>query len=315
MVGISNADPVQIRTARESSVTRLVSVQNELSPAFRSSLARGGTVRGAGPGVPRLEPARRDLQGGSARSGVGGLRCSGTPHGVSPQQVTLAWELSLSPDGDPDPRREPARVDHRLGTCQRAAARRGRPRQAEPDLLRLRARPGRPAGPRSRLSRPASSTEQSGLGQKSTATISPGRISGRSALDLSRSIVADSSSVPQSGQCVGQSCPGSVSGAFSVMSPRSPATEAPNSGGREQGVAVTGELEQPAHGGLRGRQRHDPVPYGMLPTEREQRTEAGQVGELQPAEVDVHVGDRVELDPRDGVQQVRTARGRSPPGA
>lgn len=37
MAGISNADPDQIRTAREILGDRLVSVQNQFSPAFRSS--------------------------------------------------------------------------------------------------------------------------------------------------------------------------------------------------------------------------------------------------------------------------------------
>ena len=47
-------------------------------------------------------------------------------HGVSPQQVALAWLLSLGPTRDPDPRREPAGVDPRLDRGGRARAHRRR---------------------------------------------------------------------------------------------------------------------------------------------------------------------------------------------
>lgn len=94
-VGISNANPEQIRLA--ASITPLAAVQNELSPAFRSSL-------------PELELCTElgiAFLPWSPLGGMGGAAALGTEHavfgevararGVSPQQVCLAWLLALSP--------------------------------------------------------------------------------------------------------------------------------------------------------------------------------------------------------------------------
>ena len=91
-VGISNADPEQIELARRT--TRLASVQNELSPAFRSS-------------EPELELCGRHGVAFLPWSPLGGMRGAGRlgerhaafgevarVRGVSPQQVCLAWLLA-----------------------------------------------------------------------------------------------------------------------------------------------------------------------------------------------------------------------------
>jgi aryl-alcohol dehydrogenase-like predicted oxidoreductase len=97
MAGISNANPDQIRQAVDVLGGRLASVQNQFSPSFRSSEPElhlcdelgiaflpwsplGGISNAARPGASQ-EPFRR----------------VGQELGVSPQQVTLAWMLALSP--------------------------------------------------------------------------------------------------------------------------------------------------------------------------------------------------------------------------
>lgn len=97
MAGISNANPDQIREAVDVLGGRLVSVQNQYSPAFRSS-------------QPELDLcAELDLAflpwsplGGIARAGdlgstFGAFAEVASAHGVSPQQVALAWELAQAP--------------------------------------------------------------------------------------------------------------------------------------------------------------------------------------------------------------------------
>ncbi|MEU6411773.1 aldo/keto reductase [Microbispora sp. NPDC046933] len=95
--GISNADPEQIRQADDILGGRLVSVQNQFSPAFRSS-------------EPELELcAEKDIAflpwsplGGISRAGELGSRFApfaevARAHNVSPQQVCLAWMLAKAP--------------------------------------------------------------------------------------------------------------------------------------------------------------------------------------------------------------------------
>jgi aryl-alcohol dehydrogenase-like predicted oxidoreductase len=96
-VGISNADPDQIRLAHEILGDGLVSVQNQLSPSFRSSL-------------PELDLCTELGLAFLPWSPLGGMRSAadlGSDHGVfgqvaqrydvSPQRMCLAWLLSLSP--------------------------------------------------------------------------------------------------------------------------------------------------------------------------------------------------------------------------
>jgi aryl-alcohol dehydrogenase-like predicted oxidoreductase len=97
MAGISNANPDQIRQAQEILGGRLVSVQNEFSPRFRTS-------------EPELELCDEfgiaflpwSTLGGISKAGDLGSAHSAfsrvaEAHGVSPQQVCLAWMLAKSP--------------------------------------------------------------------------------------------------------------------------------------------------------------------------------------------------------------------------
>ncbi|GAA3812902.1 aldo/keto reductase [Sphaerisporangium flaviroseum] len=95
--GISNADPGQIRQANEILGGRLVSVQNQFSPAFRSSEPELELCTELGIAFLPWSPL-----GGITRSGELGSRFTAfadvaKAHGVSPQQVCLAWMLAKSP--------------------------------------------------------------------------------------------------------------------------------------------------------------------------------------------------------------------------
>lgn len=97
MVGISNADPDQIRLAREILGDALVSVQNEFSPRFRSSEPELRLCDELGLAFLPWSPL-----GGAARAGgLGGRHTAfeevGSELGVSPQRVCLAWMLAKSP--------------------------------------------------------------------------------------------------------------------------------------------------------------------------------------------------------------------------
>lgn len=99
MAGISNANPDQIREANDILGGRLVSVQNQFSPRFRSSEPELELCAELGIAFLPWSP----LGGISlARSGELGTEYSAflevaEAHGVSPFQVTLAWELALAP--------------------------------------------------------------------------------------------------------------------------------------------------------------------------------------------------------------------------
>lgn len=99
MAGISNANPEQIRQAQDILGGRLVSVQNQFSPRFRSSEPELELCAELGIAFLPWSP----LGGISlARSGELGAEYSvfqevADAHGVSPFQVTLAWELALAP--------------------------------------------------------------------------------------------------------------------------------------------------------------------------------------------------------------------------
>ncbi|GII56883.1 oxidoreductase [Planotetraspora thailandica] len=97
MAGISNADPDQIRQANEILGGRLVSVQNQFSPAFRSSEPELELCAEMGIAFLPWSPF-----GGISRAGELGSRFSAfsevaQAHGVSPQQVCLAWMLAKAP--------------------------------------------------------------------------------------------------------------------------------------------------------------------------------------------------------------------------
>lgn len=95
--GVSNADPDQIRQANEILGGRLVSVQNQFSPAFRSSEPELELCAELGIAFLPWSPL-----GGISRAGDLGSRFTvftdvAQAHGVSPQQVSLAWMLAKAP--------------------------------------------------------------------------------------------------------------------------------------------------------------------------------------------------------------------------
>ncbi len=97
MLGLSNADPEQIRLAHSVLGSALVSVQNQYSPAFRSSA----------PEIEVCEELGLAFLPWSPLGGLGDAKDLAEKHpafarvaedrGVSPQQVALAWELAQSP--------------------------------------------------------------------------------------------------------------------------------------------------------------------------------------------------------------------------
>lgn len=101
--GISNANPDQIRQAHAILGDELVSVQNQYSPSFRSS-------------EPEIDVCDELGLAFLPWSPLGGMRSAGglgddftvfgevaAKHGVSPQQVALAWELARSENVIPIP--------------------------------------------------------------------------------------------------------------------------------------------------------------------------------------------------------------------
>ncbi len=94
--GISNADPDQIRLAKDILGDGLVAVQNQFSPAFRSSEPEIAVCAELGLTFLAWSP----LGGMSDAAALGEtwetFAAVGRKHDVSPQQVCLAWELSLS---------------------------------------------------------------------------------------------------------------------------------------------------------------------------------------------------------------------------
>lgn len=97
LAGISNADPDQIREANEILGGRLASVQNQFSPAFRSSEPELELCTEMGIAFLPWSPL-----GGIGRAGELGSRFApfetiAQAHGVSPQRVCLAWMLAKAP--------------------------------------------------------------------------------------------------------------------------------------------------------------------------------------------------------------------------
>jgi len=96
-VGLSNANPEQIRAAHAVLSDALVSVQNQFSPAFRSSA----------PEIDVCEELGLAFLPWSPLGGLGDAKELAAKHpafadvaqarGVSAQQVALAWELAQSP--------------------------------------------------------------------------------------------------------------------------------------------------------------------------------------------------------------------------
>ena len=97
MAGISNANPEQILLSQEILGGRLVSVQNQFSPTFRSSEPELVLCDELGLAFLPWSPL-----GGIGGAGGLGERFSAfqeiaDEHEVSPQVICLAWELAKSP--------------------------------------------------------------------------------------------------------------------------------------------------------------------------------------------------------------------------
>ena len=92
--GISNANPEQIRLAQEILGGRLVSVQNQFSPSFRSSEPELRLCTELGIAFLPWSPLGGIGNAGNLGSAFAQVAAA---HGVSPQQVALAWQLAKSP--------------------------------------------------------------------------------------------------------------------------------------------------------------------------------------------------------------------------
>ena len=101
MLGLSNADPDQIRQGVEILGNALVSVQNQYAPNFRSSEPELELCAELGlaflPWSPLGGAGQASESAGTAFTEVA------REHGVSPQQVALAWMLAKSPAVIPIP--------------------------------------------------------------------------------------------------------------------------------------------------------------------------------------------------------------------
>ena len=97
MAGISNADPDQIRTAQDVLGGRLVSVQNQYSPAYRSSEPELRLCHEMGIAFLPWSPLGGISQAAGLGSRFAPFQEIADARGVSPQQVTLAWMLAAAP--------------------------------------------------------------------------------------------------------------------------------------------------------------------------------------------------------------------------
>ena len=96
-VGLSNADPSQIRAAHAVLGDALVSVQNQYSPAFRSSQAEIDVCTELGLAFLPWSPLGGLGDAKELATKHPAFATVAEAHGVSPQQVALAWELAQSP--------------------------------------------------------------------------------------------------------------------------------------------------------------------------------------------------------------------------
>jgi aryl-alcohol dehydrogenase-like predicted oxidoreductase len=96
-VGISNANVEQIELA--CSIVDVVAVQNQLSLEYRSPIDKGEVALCEERGIAFLpwSPLGGISKAADAAGAHDPVRETADAHGVSPQQVALAWLLSLSP--------------------------------------------------------------------------------------------------------------------------------------------------------------------------------------------------------------------------
>ena len=103
MVGVSNADPDQIRLAHSVLGDHLVSVQNQFSPSFRSSAPEIDVCDELGLAFLPWSPLGGLSNAKTLAERHPAFAAVAADRGVSPQQVALAWELAQSPRVIPIP--------------------------------------------------------------------------------------------------------------------------------------------------------------------------------------------------------------------
>ena len=97
MIGLSNADPGQIRAAHEALGESLVSVQNQFSPKFRSSRPEIEVCTELGLAFLPWSPLGGLSDAKELATHHPAFQQVAEARGVSAQQVALAWELAQSP--------------------------------------------------------------------------------------------------------------------------------------------------------------------------------------------------------------------------
>src|SRR3954447_5650181 len=114
-VGISNATVAQLEEAL--GIVDVVSVQNQLSLGYTGPIAKGELQACTERGIAFLawSPLGGISSAAEAAGGVDPVRDAAQAHGVSPQQVALAWLLSLGPTMIPIPgANRPEAITHSL---------------------------------------------------------------------------------------------------------------------------------------------------------------------------------------------------------
>ncbi|MET9269929.1 aldo/keto reductase [Kribbella sp. NPDC003557] len=97
LAGISNANPAQIKQANEILGGRLVSVQNQFSPRFRSSEPELELCDELGIAFLPWSPLGGISNAGELGAKYPAFQSLAAELGVSPQKLTLAWMLAKSP--------------------------------------------------------------------------------------------------------------------------------------------------------------------------------------------------------------------------
>jgi aryl-alcohol dehydrogenase-like predicted oxidoreductase len=96
MAGLSNVDVDQIEQAMEITDGRIVSVQNRFSPGYRDSMAELQRCADLGIAFLPYSPLGGITNAGGLGQANAAFQEVADARGVSPQQVALAWELSLA---------------------------------------------------------------------------------------------------------------------------------------------------------------------------------------------------------------------------
>ncbi|GIT81379.1 oxidoreductase [Leifsonia sp. LS1] len=103
LAGISNANPEQIRLAQDILGGRLASVQNQFSPAFRSSAPELELTGELGIAFLPWSPLGGITNAAELGSRFEPFKDVAAARGISPQVVALAWHLAQGPHVIPIP--------------------------------------------------------------------------------------------------------------------------------------------------------------------------------------------------------------------